>query len=66
MDKQYQGQIDALAESVKRIHEHAGQTGEKSGTVECPKCGGRLNYTLLHSRYIWAKCEIPECLHIMQ
>lgn len=38
-----------------------------AGTVECPKCGGRLHYGQASTnKHIHAHCETPKCLSWME
>jgi hypothetical protein len=45
------------------------QTGNRggSGTVECPKCSGKLHYGQASTnKHIHASCETPKCLEWME
>ena len=38
-------------------------TGNTQGTMECPKCGGNLNWGIAPSnKHTRGKCETPDCL----
>lgn len=44
----------------------AGKRGVR-GTVECPACKGKLNYSVASSNgHLWGGCETKDCLRWMQ
>lgn len=51
---------DAKAKGLKKGH---GGTG----SIECPICKGRLNYSVAsHNGHIWGACQNPTCVSWMQ
>lgn len=41
--------------------------GKPAGSIECPKCHGRLNYTVSsYNGHVWANCDTPNCLQWME
>lgn len=40
---------------------------DKIGTIECPCCSGKVNYTKANrNNHIWAKCETENCIEFNQ
>ncbi len=49
--------------AIKLCRDHAAGKRGIGGDVECPKCKGRLNYTVAASNgHLWGKCETDGCL----
>lgn len=60
--------VDALALIAKQFD--AAHATSARGSVECPRCNGRLEYTAsktTHSRrlVIRAKCQTPACMEFL-
>ena len=61
VDKQVLEIIDEGKKSMtayKLVKNHIDKTGERQGFINCPECGGKLNYTSKSmNNHIWAKCK---------
>jgi hypothetical protein len=38
----------------------------RSGNVECPSCGKRVNFSIAPNGHIWAACETSGCMQWME
>lgn len=54
-------------EIILAAHKAIPKTGA-AGTVECPKCKGKLNWTRAvgYNNHVHARCETPDCLSWME
>ena len=54
-------------EAHRRINEQAKGKRGIAGVVECPKCGGKLHYSIAgNNGHVWGKCATAGCLAWMQ
>jgi hypothetical protein len=59
--------MNLVGKAMQRCQDHAGGKRGIRGTVECPACQGRLNYSVAaYNGHLWGTCETPECLSWMQ
>ncbi len=60
--------LDAYLDKVKRCIRAIPRTGPgTSGTVACPVCGGKINYSFASCNgHLLAECEQPGCFAIME
>ena len=58
--------MEGLAHTVAarvRIREQTKGKRGVAGTIECPKCKGKLRYTVSgYNGHVWGTCETPGCL----
>ncbi len=62
MSEKMSGHIKATLRAMVLIQE----SGEQSGTIECPACKGVLHFAVASNGHQRAKCETPDCLAYMQ
>jgi len=49
--------------AIKICRDDAGGKRGVAGDVECPKCKGRLHYTVAAvNGHLWGRCATPDCL----
>lgn len=54
--------IDFIMKALQEIK----QKPKDRGSIICPECGGKLNYSRAKSNgHVWGKCETPNCLSWM-
>uniref|UniRef100_A0A6M3LAC6 Uncharacterized protein n=1 Tax=viral metagenome TaxID=1070528 RepID=A0A6M3LAC6_9ZZZZ len=59
-------EITSLGSAIKQIKAKHGKTNA-NGFIECPKCEGRLFYTVAAiNGHVWGKCETDDCLSWME
>lgn len=61
--EQFSLQID---EATRIIEAQTAGKRSVSGTIDCPRCRGRLRYSVKHNGHIWGKCDTPDCLNWME
>jgi hypothetical protein len=37
-------------------------TGKRQGEIDCPRCGGKLGFSVASNGHIWGKCKTEGCL----
>ena len=54
-------EIKLMCEAIKKCKAEK----KESGTIVCPKCGGKLNYTcaLNYNGHTHGRCESEKCLN---
>lgn len=62
-EREVEASIAITTAAIKLCREHAGGKRGIAGEVTCPKCRGRLHYTVAASNgHLWGRCETAGCL----
>jgi hypothetical protein len=55
-----------MGPAIQAIRADAKEKSRSAGHVECPKCKGKLGYSIARSNgHVWGKCETTGCLSWM-
>lgn len=66
-DEEIKRRFQSTSIAIALINEkHPGKV-DAQGSIECPECKGKLNYTKnSYNGHVWGHCETEECLRWMQ
>jgi hypothetical protein len=64
--EEYQQRIAALVGHLGQAHQLISKQSGGAGTIECPKCGGKLHWSRAGNGHVWGGCETDGCLRWMQ
>lgn len=65
--REFDEQVGYIIAAMMRIREINGELRGVRGTIECPKCGARLHYTISsYNGHVHGKCETQGCVSWMQ
>jgi len=66
-DDEMKKQFGFIRGALNNIRNKEGDRTGVAGDITCPKCQGRLHYTIASTNgHIWGRCEKPNCLQWMQ
>ena len=57
----YETGSEKLLNNYFQAQEDILKTGEKSGSIICPQCGGKIQFRIYGKDHIDGKCETEKC-----
>lgn len=62
-NKKFLEEVNRLLDDAAKARAAILKTGLQSGVIECPKCNGKLHFSIAHlNRHIHARCASAGCL----